>query len=123
MPIERNAETVNPDSTLHARSRCATSFAPRCYDSAINAAAPRPNRPLPFLFSSDLCQNARHATAISIDSFLSRLYLLRHRLRRLAYFITLAINDARCQIDRPWPRALSLILGNRLFADLLAIAN
>lgn len=58
-----NVETVNPDSTLHTRSRCA-----RCHDSAINA-GPRTAtaKPLPFLFSSDSRQNApRLCGAISI---------------------------------------------------------
>jgi len=58
-----NVETVNPDSTLHARSRCV-----RCHDSTINA-GPRTAtaKPLPFLFSSDSRQNApRLCGAISI---------------------------------------------------------
>jgi len=52
-----NVETVNPDSTLHTRSRCAPSLGvmipPLTPDPRTTTA-----KPLPFLFSSDPRQNA-----------------------------------------------------------------
>lgn len=117
-PARRNdgtkRRTVNPDSTLHTRSRCAPRRPRRCNGSAINAVAGRGGQTaLPFLFSSDPRQNAV-ARDRDFNWPTHPVAYLFHVHSSAWSFISSLGTTVACQIDGAWsahflsPPALTL---------------